>query len=382
MDKKVPFLKVSGLKTENIDPLKKSMNYIKKIESNNVYYILMVLNTNQIKLLNNLLLDQKKVDKKLYSAGPYWDYKTKKILYWLKKKGLENFRGLDSGVGTGFTDNTIKDIRYEVGFKGRLVSCLTYLPFLKKIFDEQIRITSSHIQTLIKFQQAYYENNEKVNYLISKYKINNSTNFGCTSKFKFKKKEYSILYLDMCERIDNINKFLNLSEIKSFLEIGGGFGSNIHLLINNFKNIKKIIYVDIVPNLFIGTEYLRSLFNNAVKDYNSIRNENEIEFEKNDHLEIICIPPWKINNIVSKVDSFHNSASFQEMTEIQVQNYKNLIKKILNKNSISLIVYKGWEKNNSLSPNIINNIFENKLTEREFTVLDQREIKLVYLTYS
>ena len=188
--------------------------------------------------------------------------------------------------------------------------------------------------------------------------------------------------MEMCERIDNINKFLNLSEIKNFLEIGGGFGTNIHLLINNFKNIKKIIYVDMVPNLFIGTEYLRSLFNNAVKDYNSIRNENEIEFEKNDHLEIICIPPWKINNIVSKVDSFHNSASFQEMTEMQVQNYKNLIKKILNKNSISLIAYKGWEKNNTLSPNIINNIFENKLTEREFTVLDQREIKLVYLTCS
>ena len=60
MNKKAPFLKDSGLKTENIDPFKKFMNYIKKIESNNVYYILMVLNTNQIKLLNNLLLDQKK----------------------------------------------------------------------------------------------------------------------------------------------------------------------------------------------------------------------------------------------------------------------------------------------------------------------------------
>jgi len=39
----------------------------------------MTLNTNQIKLLNNLLLDQKKAKKKLYSTGPYWNYKTKKI---------------------------------------------------------------------------------------------------------------------------------------------------------------------------------------------------------------------------------------------------------------------------------------------------------------
>ena len=39
----------------------------------------MTLNTDQIKLLNNLLLDQKKANKKLYSAGLYWNYKTKKI---------------------------------------------------------------------------------------------------------------------------------------------------------------------------------------------------------------------------------------------------------------------------------------------------------------
>ena len=54
----------------------------------------MKLAGSQKDLLKNLLFDHKKNTSKLYSAGPYWDYKTKKILYWLEKKGLKDFRGL------------------------------------------------------------------------------------------------------------------------------------------------------------------------------------------------------------------------------------------------------------------------------------------------
>ena len=93
----------------------------------------MTLDFKQTNLLNNLLLDEKKIDKLLYSAGPYWRYKTKKIIYWLKKKGLKDFRGSDSGVGTSYTDNIVKDGSNEFGYKGRLVSLITKLRIIKKI---------------------------------------------------------------------------------------------------------------------------------------------------------------------------------------------------------------------------------------------------------
>ena len=50
----------------------------------------------------------------------------------------------------------------------------------------------------------------------------------------------------------------------------------------------------------------------------------------------------------------------------QVKNYKRLIENILNKNSIDLIIYAGWEKNNTLSPEVINEIFDGNLIERKF----------------
>ena len=41
------------------------------------------------KLLDILIDDEKKINKKLYSSGPYWDYKNRKTLYEIKKKGID-----------------------------------------------------------------------------------------------------------------------------------------------------------------------------------------------------------------------------------------------------------------------------------------------------
>ena len=64
-----------------------------------------------MKLLKALVEDEKKNDKSLYSSGPYWDYKNKRTLSEVKKKGLSDFRGLTTGIGTSYTDNLILDIR-------------------------------------------------------------------------------------------------------------------------------------------------------------------------------------------------------------------------------------------------------------------------------
>ena len=148
-------------------------------------------------------------------------------------------------------------------------------------------------------------------------------------------------------------------------------------MIENFSNIKKIFYIDIVPNLFVGTEYLRSIYGEAVKDYNLMKDKKEISFLSTNELEIICLPPWKINNIVSKVDHFHNAASLQEMTEISVKNYFTLISNVLKKDSFSLIIYDGWKINNTLSPDTINRIFKNKLLLKKFDSIDNK--KQIYL---
>ena len=61
-------------------------------------------------------------------------------------------------------------------------------------------------------------------------------------------------------------------------EIGGGVGTNVHLVLENYKNIRKVLYLDIPPNLYVGTQYLKAFYGNAVSDYRTLKTLDSIKF--------------------------------------------------------------------------------------------------------
>jgi putative sugar O-methyltransferase len=331
-------------------------------------------------LLNELIKDEKKVDRILYSSGPYWDYKNKRATLEIKKKGLKDFRGLTAGIGSSFADNLILDIRNELNIKGRIVGKIFSLPLLNKIFNEQLRITKNYLNLFIKNQSIVYQNNKNVQNLLRKYKFPNSTDFGCVQSFEYLNKKYSCSYLQMADRIDKLSKSFDFKNTKSFFEIGGGYGANIHLIVTNFSNIKKILYLDTVPNIFVGTSYLKRYFGNKVKDYIELRNLNKISFSKNDELEILCIPPWLIERVDAEIDHFHNAASFVEMPKGVIKNYTKFIKKFKTK-EISLISYDGFDLKTTFNPEELNEFFNSKLKiSWEDHLIIEYNRKSIYLT--
>ena len=331
-------------------------------------------------LLDNLIKDERKINKKLYSAGSYWDYKGRKIIIEIKKNGLENFRGYNSGVGTSFTDNLVLDVRKEFNVKGRIIGKIFSLPILNKIFDSQLRITKNYLNKFIQNQAIVYKNNKDVLDLINKFKFENTTEFGCIQSFIHKKKEYSCSYLNVAHRINKLSKFFNFGKIQTFFEIGGGFGANIHFLITNFPNIKKILYLDIVPNIFVGTIYLKHHYGNKVKDYINLKKLDKISFSNNDDLEILCIPPWLLEKVYTEIDHFHNAASFVEMPKKVIENYVNYIEKFKTK-EISLISYDGYDPKTTFNPEELNGFFRNNLNiSWEDKLIKDFERKNIYLT--
>ena len=330
-------------------------------------------------LLDKLIKDEKKINKLLYTSGPYWNYKNKRSILEIKKKGLKNFRGLNSGVGTSFSDNLVLDIRNELNIKGRIIGKIFSLPLMNKIFNEQLKITESYLNLLIKNQSIVYQNNRNVQNLIKKYKFINTIEFGCVQLFRYLKTNYSCHYLNMADRIDKLSKFFNFNHIRSFFEIGGGFGANIHFLITNFPNIKKILYLDVVPNIYVGTEYLRHHYKERVKDYMEICDYDKISFSKNNELEIICIPPWLIEKVETEIDHFHNAASFVEMPKIVIKNYLKFIKKFKTK-ELSLISYDNFDLKTTFMPEELNSFFDNKLNVfwKDF-LIEEYNRKLIYL---
>ena len=331
-------------------------------------------------LLDLLIKDEKKIDNELYSSGPYWNYKNSRAIIEIKKKGLEDFRGITSGIGTSFADNLVLDIRNEFNIKGRIVGKIFSLPLLNTIFSEQMKTTKVYLDSFVENQAILYQNSQNVQNLISKFKFNNTTDFGCIQSFKYLNKNYSCHYLNMAYRINNLSKYFDFKNIKVYFEIGGGFGSNIHFLITNFPNIKKILYLDIVPNIYVGTEYLRYYYKEKVKDYLELKNLDKISFSKNNELEIFCVPPWLIEKIDTEIDHFHNAASFVEMPKKVISNYVKFIKK-LNTKEISLISYSGFDLKTTFNPEELNSFFDDKLSVSwKNSLIEEYNRKEIYLT--
>ena len=331
-------------------------------------------------LLDLLIKDEKKIDKELYSSGPYWNYKNRRAIIEIKKKGLKDFRGLTAGIGTSFADNLVLDIRNEFNMKGRIVGKIFSLPILNIIFNGQINTTKNYLDSFIKNQAIVYKNSQNVQNLISKFKFKNTTDFGCVQSFEYLNKNYSCHYLNMAYRVNNLSKNFDFKNIKSYFEIGGGFGSNIHFLITNFPNIKKILYLDTVPNIYVGTEYLRHHYKENVKDYLELRNLNKISFSKNNELEIFCIPPWLIEKVETEIDHFHNSASFVEMPKKVISNYVKFIKN-LSTREISLISYGGFDLKTTFNPEELNSFFDDKLSVSwKNSLIEEYNKKEIYLT--
>ena len=329
----------------------------------------MKLNSQQKKLLLELIKDQGN-STNLYKPGSYWSYKCKKAANWIFKYGFDDFRGISNPIGTSYADNIRIDNRNEFGLslKSKIANKISRLPLIEKIFDSQIKITRIKHDYINVLKSHIYRKSDKVKYLLKNYIVKDTVNFGSISTFKINDSEYAFWYLDILNLIDLINNKINLKKIHSFFEIGGGFGANIHLLLNNFKNIKKILYLDVAPNLFIGTEYLRTFFGDAIKDYLELKNK-KITFSNDENLEILCIAPWQLPHVDLQIDHFHNSCSFQEMSLEIIENYSKFINKILNKNGSLTINSNRPHGSKYVSQDDLLNIFNLPFDHEEYKVL-------------
>tara|TARA_B100001971_G_C18222980_1_gene558435 strand:+ start:270 stop:1280 length:1011 start_codon:yes stop_codon:yes gene_type:complete len=294
-----------------------------------------------MKLLENLINDEKNIDKNLYSAGPYWHDRAKRCVSAVKKNGLSDFRSLDSNIGIGYADSVNIDARKNYGlFYEKFYSFLINIYPLSKIFEFQLNKTKLFHKYFLQYKEKHFQNNSRVNYLINKFNLEDTCNFGCVDCFNLNNKEFSFYYTVILDNHDYLSEYIDFTKIKNMFEIGGGFGQYIHILLQNYSNIKKILYLDIVPNIYIGTQYLKSFYGESVIDYNITNKLNKIQFANNDKLEIICIAPWQIEKVECLVDYFHNSHSFIEMSKKILLNYFKYIDKFMSKKCrISIVTY-------------------------------------------
>jgi len=173
--------------------------------------------------------------------------------------------------------------------------------------------------------------------------------------------------------------------LAQYSKLGGGFGANIHLLLENYKNIRKVLYLDIPPNLYVGTQYLKAFYGKAVFDYKALAHLDSIKFSTDDNIEIFCIAPWQIEKFQSEVDIFMNSNSFVEMPRNVVKNYVDKFNRFPGSENaaVALSTYSNFDLNTTFHPNELPKFFYNKEFESfEKYYLLNSSIKNIYFLSS
>lgn len=118
-------------------------------------------------------------------------------------------------------------------------------------------------------------------------------------------------------------RHLPLDDVRTVLEIGGGFGTLGELLLGDARNDAFWIDVDIPPTAFFAAHYLRSVIGaERVAGYAQTRSRADLpvdELRARYRAAVLC--PWQLPRLTGCVDLFVNFISFQEMEPAVVENY-------------------------------------------------------------
>jgi putative sugar O-methyltransferase len=253
-------------------------------------------------------------------------------------------------------------------------------PF-KSLFDLQISLTHRYVNELNRINSKWLGNHPRVKYLTNNYNIPFSLGGGCINFIEINSVKIAAHYLQLLDMHDRTTGTVNYQKANSFFEIGGGFGGNLHLLIENYPNIRKYVYLDVPPNLYVLNQYLKSHFRNSVRDYSEHRG-TEISFSENDDLEIFCIAPWQIENLKVDIDIFFNSHSFVEISKDAVQNYANFVERALKKNQgrVVLVSYTDFDPNTTPHPDTLPENFSMPFSKYEYQDLSERTVYNYYIS--
>lgn len=330
--------------------------------------------SNDVELLELIVCDAANVTKQ-YQPAPYWKKKSYRAARELVRYGLDDFRGTESGISSSFGDNTLVNLRnaYRSGRIDSLKSALTKFPGFKQVFEAQVKLTEEFFRNELVYKNEYLWRSKRVQELISKYQIlsMDTTRGGCVQFLEFDDLVISHHYLKLLDTLDVMLTEIDRTSLTGMttLEIGGGFGVNTHLMIELF-GARKIVYLDISPNLYVGTQYLKSFYGTSVIDYRKSKN-SPIRFQDDNSLEIFCILPHQIENIEGDIDLFHNAHSFVEMSEPIVRNYASKVNAMLSIDAgiAYLVSYDGFDPATTLNPDFLNSVFESSCMAKKVATL-------------
>ena len=289
-----------------------------------------------LELLNMMLEDQKQ-QPGVYKPGRGWIEKSNGIAKTLKSQGLSNFRSSDA-TGVKYTDAVTLDPTTLWHLGSRKQRALRSPFKIPRIHRAIIRPFLDRIDELYgdleRYRNHYFEtvHGDWFDQMRNAFALPDSEVGGTQQILYIHGQRIALAYFRKLMRIYNYSQKVDLTKKRVAFEIGGGFGADAHLLLQMYPNIRKYLFLEIPPQLYVGTQYLKHFFPQDVVDYRDTRSLADIRFSDDDRREIICISPWQMERAEAEVDLFWSFSSFVHMESGTARNYAAHVKRLTLRN--------------------------------------------------
>lgn len=142
-------------------------------------------------------------------------------------------------------------------------------------------------------------------------------------RFEFDGRFFSRSSLNYLLGLAFLKRHCDLADVRTVLEIGGGFGSLGEILLADPRNEMFYVDVDIPPTIHCANHYLAGVFGHkAILDFYTTRSQQKLDISaiRKSH-RAATLATWQLPKLEGQIDLFVNFISFQEMEPGVVQNY-------------------------------------------------------------
>jgi putative sugar O-methyltransferase len=290
----------------------------------------MTSHTHYHDLLRTINLDMQS-ENEIYHPSHFWEYGSQKIAADLATHGIDGFRRFKSSlnyfVPTYKFNGSATDIKKFTVMRDELCSVLRNDTKSILALDEML---TGYSQALADYRV----------YLASESPVHPYTDCFSESKignpieqFKFSGRQFSRSALNYLLGLNFLKSCIQELNIKTVIEIGGGFGSLGEILLSDLRNDIFYTNIDIPPTIIFSTYYLDAVLGREnVANYltfQGLKSHNLGKLRRN--FKAAVIAPWQIEQLDGEVDLFVNFISFQEMEPDIVTNYLHHIDRMKTK---------------------------------------------------
>ncbi len=277
----------------------------------------------QNELLYLMLKDMEK-QLQLYKPTFFWAECSKVIIKELEENGLKKFRKLNSSRSMFAPTYSYLEYINDKEVFNDIKNTLHKIEKDPRSGIKLDRLFSGYLQAFSDYRVLVASNRDYAPYTD---RVSESSVGNPVEHYSFDERNFSRSFLNYLLGLSFLKQHIDMPNIKTVMEIGGGFGTLGEILLGDKRNECFYINADIPPVSFVSSYYLKEVFgSDKIADYSDLRDMESLNIDAlKKSYDAINICSWQVPKLKGSIDLFVNFISFQEMEPAVVQNYCHYI---------------------------------------------------------